>query len=246
MREAVALLHEHRVSQLPVVMPTTTELSSGSVGERGCSNAAMATRRCWPRGSSRSWSRHSPPSRPATRSREAVELLSGERPGAARGRARAARGHRHAHRPARGAGLMSDRDGSRRARCTPASSPTRLRLGDPGDPPDLDLRQGAPGRFLDDYDYSRSRQPDARALETRTGRPRGRARHRVLLGHGGRARADHRGLLGRRARRHPRRPVRRDLPARRQGTVALGASRTRWSTRPTSRRWRPRSATTRR
>ena len=40
---------------------------------------------------------------------------------------------------------------------------------------------------------------------------------------------------------HPRRPVRRHLPARRQGPHAAGGSSTRWSTRPTSTPSRPRS-----
>ena len=38
----------------------------------------------------------------------------------------------------------------------------------------------------------------------------------------------------------PTRPLRRDLPARRQGAGALGPASTRWSTRPTSTRSRPR------
>ena len=42
MRDAITLLHEHRVSQLPVVSaPTIRTRSSGSVGERGLLKAAM-------------------------------------------------------------------------------------------------------------------------------------------------------------------------------------------------------------
>jgi cystathionine beta-synthase len=41
-RDAVALLHEHRVSQLPVVSEHDADAIVGSVGERGLLKAALA------------------------------------------------------------------------------------------------------------------------------------------------------------------------------------------------------------
>ena len=79
-RDAVALLHEHRVSQLPVVSAHDPHAVVGSVGERGLlahaverPGAARAPR------SSTSWSRRSRRSPPTDPVREAVELLAGER-----------------------------------------------------------------------------------------------------------------------------------------------------------------------
>jgi cystathionine beta-synthase len=77
-RDAIALLHEHRVSQLPVVSATDDDSVVGSVGERGLLKRAMDTSQLM---SSDIVDVMEPPF-PAVSTtdpvREAVELLSGE------------------------------------------------------------------------------------------------------------------------------------------------------------------------
>ena len=79
-RDAVALLHEHRVSQLPVVS------AHDRAGHRRLDRRARAAaprgrgpRRCSARRSSTSWRRRSRPSPSTDDVRDAVELLAGER-----------------------------------------------------------------------------------------------------------------------------------------------------------------------
>ena len=52
-RDAIALLHEHRVSQLPVVCARTPARSSARSASAGCSGTRRTTRRCWTPRSSR-------------------------------------------------------------------------------------------------------------------------------------------------------------------------------------------------
>jgi cystathionine beta-synthase len=77
-RDAVALLHEHRVSQLPVVSETDPDTIVGSVGERGLLKAAMAD----PQIMSADIADLMEPPFPSVATtdpvREAVELLAGE------------------------------------------------------------------------------------------------------------------------------------------------------------------------
>ena len=70
-----------------------------------------------------------------------------------------------------------------------------LRLGHPGDPPDLDLRAArAVGEFVEDYDYSRAANPTRARARARARRARGRPRRpRSPRGMAADARADHRG-----------------------------------------------------
>ena len=124
-RDAVALLHEHRVSQLPVVSAHDPHTVVGSVSERGLLRHAMDD--------------------PALLAAEIIEVMEAPFPaiaaedgvraggGAARRQARGparehgrARGRdRHARRPARVAGEVTGRGASRRVWCTPASTPIR-------------------------------------------------------------------------------------------------------------------------
>ena len=128
--------------------------------------------------------------------REAVELLAGERPGAARHRGRPP-GRASSPAPTCwsrwSAGDASA--ASPPAPSTPASSPTR--------PTASSSRRSTrprptcsrrPGEFVEDYDYSRSANPTRAALERALGELEGGHGDRVLQRHGGRARADHRGL----------------------------------------------------
>ena len=79
-RDAVALLHEHRVSQLPVVSAHDPQAIVGSVGERGLlEHARRATRRCSTPRSSHVMEAPLPAVAAADPVREAVELLVGER-----------------------------------------------------------------------------------------------------------------------------------------------------------------------
>ena len=111
-----------------------------------------------------------------------------------------------------------------------------LRRRRAADPPGLDVRAEGRRRLRRGLRLLALGEPDARRAGAGDRGARGRLRVVLLLRHGGRARADHGGVLRRRSRRDPGRPVRRHLPARRQGAQALGPGRTRWSTRPTSTR----------
>ena len=155
--------------------------------------------------------------------REAVELLVGDQQALLVTRRRPRRRARHAHRPAGSIGVVSDAEPPRDAFATravhagPDPGPD-VRLGDPGDPPDVDLRPArGPGEFVEDYDYARSANPTRAALEQALGELEGGRAVDVRVRSRRRARADHRRLRGRIAHRAAGRPVRRHVPARRQG-----------------------------
>ena len=167
--------------------------------------------------------------------REAVELLTGEAPGADRLRARPAGRDRHPRRPARVAGLV-----------TPALRHPRRARG-PGARPGLRRRRparstrrrptcsSAPGEFVERLRLLALGEPDAHALETRARRARGRAaRTAFSSGMAGDARADHRGLHGR--RRTSSSPTTSTAAPTGSSTRCsrAGGWSTRWSTRPTS------------
>ena len=98
-RDAIALLHEHRVSQLPVVSSHDPHSVVGSIGERGLLRRAPTTRR--PERADRRRDGAAVPrgvdDRPRARGRRAAVRRG---PGAARDRRRAAGRHRHPRRPA--------------------------------------------------------------------------------------------------------------------------------------------------
>ena len=144
--------------------------------------------------------------------REAVELLVGDRQALLVTEHGRPSGHRHPRRPAGGAGPMSRRSASRStasasppASSTPGSSPTRTTARS-------SRRSTRPRPTCSAAAASSSRTTTTRARRTRRA-----ARSRRALGeleggyaaafssgHGRRARADHRGLLGRRPHRAAR------------------------------------------
>ena len=147
--------------------------------------------------------------------------------GAARHARRPRRGTRHAHGFAGSIGFVSEhRAAARRVRdprrARRADARPDVRLGDPGDPPDLDLRPARARRVRRRLRLRALGQPDAGRARAGARRARGRPGGRVLLRPGRRARADHRRVRGRLARRPAGRSVRRHLPAGRQGAEPLG------------------------
>ena len=235
-RDAIALLHEHRVSQLPVV--SAQRPVHGRRLDRRARPAAP--RRRGPGAARRGDRRRDGAAVPGRRRRsdpvrEAVELLVGDQQAllvTVDGRA-AGIVTRADLLEALARELRASRTRAVHAGLTPDPS---LRVGHPRDPPDLDLRAARARRVRRGLRLLALGQPDARGARDGARRARGRPRRRVLVGHGGRARGDHRRLRGGRARRAARRPLRRHLPARRQGAHALGPASTTWSTRPTSTR----------
>ena len=222
-RDAIALLHEHRVSQLPVVSGHDPDNIVGSVGERGLLKRAMDDPQLMSAGIVDVMEAPFPNVSTTDPVREAVELLSGDAPGADRERERPAGRDRHPRGPARVAGLdVSERRfATRVVHARPGPRPV-LRRRRPRHPPGVDLRPARAGRVRRRLRLLALGQPDPQRARAGAGRARGRARQRVRLRHGGDARADHhRGVL-RLARGAPGRPLRRDLPAGRQGAVALG------------------------
>ena len=105
--------------------------------------------------------------------------------------------------------------------------------------------QRKPGEFVEDYDYARSANPTRAALEAALGELEGG--HAVTFASG--LAAEHALItVACEPGSHvvlPGRPVRRHLPARRQGAEPLGTARTTSSTRPTSPRSSEPCATTR-
>ena len=130
-------------------------------------------------------------------------------------------GHRHAGRPARVAGPVTRLpDGARFAtRAVHAGLDPDPTYGSviPAIHQTSTFVQPAPGEFVEDYDYSRSANPTRAALEGALGELEGGHGDGVRERDGGRARADHRRLRRGRPRDPAARPLRRHLPARRQG-----------------------------
>ncbi len=115
-RDAVALLHEHRVSQLPVVSAHDPATIVGAIGERGLLKRAAED----PALLDAEIIEVMEPPFPAVSAkdpvREAVELLVGDQQALLVTLRRPRRGNRHAHRPARGARQVSERRATRRVR----------------------------------------------------------------------------------------------------------------------------------
>ena len=98
-----------------------------------------------------------------------------------------------------------------------------LRLGHPGDPPDLDLRAAGGRRVRRGLRLRALGEPDARARSRRrSASSRAATASRSPPGMAADPRADHRGLRGGRPHRAAERPLRRHLPARRQGARRWG------------------------
>jgi cystathionine beta-synthase len=211
-RDAVALLHEHRVSQLPVVSAHDPHTVVGSVSERGLLRHAMDD--------------------PALLSAEIVEVMEAPFPAVA-----AEDGVREAvelladrreallvNMDGRAAGIVTRADEAppRHPRCAcGARARSQLRLGHPADSPDLDLRAAEPGRVRRGLRLRALGQPHAHGAGERARRARGRPGVGVLERDGGHARAAHRPLQRGRSRDPAARPLRRHLPAGRQGARAI-------------------------
>ena len=174
-RDAVALLHEHRVSQLPVVSAHDAASIVGSIGERGLLKHAVDD----PSVLNADIVDVMEPPFPAVSSgdpvREAVELLVGDRQALM------------VTEQGRATGILTRADLLEAlARWTPAdfrhaSRPRRprprpgVRGGHPGHPPELDLRPAARGRVRRGLRLLARRQPDAPRAGERRRRARGRA-----------------------------------------------------------------------
>src|ERR1700745_206061 len=77
-KDAIGLLHEHRVSQLPVVSDTDPDTIVGSVGERGLLKRAIEDPQLMAAAISEVMEAPFPAVATSDPVREAVELLSGE------------------------------------------------------------------------------------------------------------------------------------------------------------------------
>ena len=218
-RDAVALFHEHRVSQLPVVSTHDRASIVGSVGERGLLKHAIGDAAVLDAEVADVMEPPFPAVAVDDSVREAVELLSGRARRADRHRARRARRHRHALGPARVARAMKFETRAVHAGLEPDPSYGGVV---PAIHQASTYVQSAPGEFVGDYDYSRAANPTRSALESALGTSRAGTASAFELRHGRDPRAADRALLGGRPRRHARRPVRRDLPARRQDPHPLG------------------------
>ena len=188
-RDAVALLHEHRVSQLPVVSGQDPHTVVGSVSERGLLRHAMDD----PALLGAEIVAVMEPPFPAVAAedgvREAVELLADKREALLvnmDGRAAASspaptcsspwRGDRRRslrRGPARtlAQGALRHPRGARRPRARPD-----LRLGDPADPPDLHLRAARARRVRRGLRLRALGQPDPRGARAGARGAGGRAR----------------------------------------------------------------------
>ena len=146
--------------------------------------------------------------------------------------------------PARAVAVESVRDRAaapQQGRLRDPRHPRRLRagrddrVGDPADLRDLDLQAGRRGRVAGRLRVQPLRQPDPHRPRGQHRRPRGGgARLRVRQRARGRGHPDPGAVPARGPRGHPRRRVRRDAPALRQGRAELGAGRTAPRRSPTS------------
>ncbi len=227
-RDAVSLLHEHRVSQLPVVSPHDPATVVGAISERGLLKQTAADPS---RLDAEIVEVMEPPFAAVSTEdpvREAVELLVGDQQALlvmdhgppARESSRGRTCWKHWLRERARAAARRVRDPGRPRR--PEAGPD-VRLGHPGHPPDEHVRAAAAGRVRRRLRLRALREPDARRARAGARRARRRTRGGVRLWSRRRARADHRRLRGRVPHRASRRPLRRHLPAGRQGARSLGA-----------------------
>ena len=185
-RDAVALLHEHRVSQLPVVSADDPATVVGAIGERGLLKHAAED----PALLDAEIVEVMEPPFPAVRAedpvREAVELLVGDQQALLVTRRRPRRGARHAHRSAGSTGLVSEPSERRDAFATRA-----VHAGLTPDPsfgsviPAIHqtstYAQRAPGRVRRGLRLRALGQPDPGGARAGARRARGRAGGRVRV-----------------------------------------------------------------
>ena len=244
--DAIALLHEHRVSQLPVVSgQRRARASSARSASAGCCGARSTTRRCCRREIVDVMEAPFPAVSVDDEVREADRAAQRRAPGAdghraTGGRSASSRAPTCSRRwPGERARRCPTTRGSPPARCTRGSTPDpHFRSVIPAIHQTSTFAQPAPGEYVEEYDYARTANPTRARARGRARHARGRPRDGVRLRPGRRARADHRGLLGRRPRRPPARPLRRDATGSSTRSSRAGAWSTRWSTRPTSTRSR--------
>ena len=165
-RDAVALLHEHRVSQLPVVSAQDPGAVVGSIGERGLLRHAAQD----PSVLDAEIADVMEPPFPAVAAsdpvREVVGLLVGEGQALMVTESGPRGGHRHPRRPARGAGHVRFATRAVHAGLTPDPSYGSVI---PAIHQTSTYVQPAPGQFVGDYDYARSANPTRAALEQALG-----------------------------------------------------------------------------
>ena len=169
-RDAVALLHEHRVSQLPVVSEQDPQQVIGAVGERGLLRHAARDSALL----DSTIAEVMEPPFPAVAAddpvREAVELLVEDQQALLVMRNGLAEGSGHPHGPARSAGLVSAPGsnghgfGTRAVHAGLDPDPTYRSVIPPIHQTST-YAQERPGGFVEDYDYARSANPTRSALE---------------------------------------------------------------------------------
>ena len=166
-RDAIALLHRHGVSQLPVVSQSDPTAVVGSIGERGLLKHAADD----PGIMGTAIVDVMEPPFPAVAAtdpvREAVELLSGDRQALLVTDGGRPAGHRDPRRPPGGARLVTEFA----TRVVHAGLTPDPAYGSvvPAIHQSSTYVQRAPGEFVEDYDYSRSANPTRRALEVALG-----------------------------------------------------------------------------
>ena len=167
-RDAITLLHEHRVSQLPVVSADDPYTVVGSVGERGLLKAAMQDPAVM--GAPISDVMETPFAGVATDRSGARGggAPDGRHPGADRVRARPPGGHRHPYRSLGVAGRMSYRFATKAVHAGLEPEPTYGGVVPPIHQASTYV-QKAVGDFVEDFDYSRSANPTRAALERAIG-----------------------------------------------------------------------------
>jgi cystathionine gamma-synthase len=168
-RDAVALLHEHRVSQLPVVSAHDPQTVVGSVSERGLLRHAMDDPALLSAEIVEVMEAPFPAVSDGDAVREAVELLADRREGAARDHGRPRGRDPDASGPARVAGPVSDRRiETRVVHAGLDPDPTYGSVIPPIHQTSTYV-QPSPGEFVEDYDYARSANPTRAALERAIG-----------------------------------------------------------------------------
>ena len=220
-RDAVALLHEHRVSQLPVVSAHDPQTVVGSVSERGLLRHAMDDPALLAAAIVEVMEAPFPAIAAEDGVREAVELLADRREALL------------VNMDGRAAGIVTRADllevagkvEGQAARHARGARRPRARLSFGSIIPPIHQTstyvQPAPGEFVEDYDYARSANPTRAALERALGELEGGHGSAFFERHGRHPRAAHRALLRRRPRDPPPGPLRRHLPPGGQGAGAL-------------------------
>ena len=175
-RDAVALLHEHRVSQLPVVSAHDPSAVVGAVGERGLLKHAAQDSALLEAEISQVMEPPFPAVSVEDPVREAVELLVGDQQALMVTRDGHPEGLVTRTDLLEALVSMSERRDAFATRAVHAglSPGSELRLGDPRDPPDLHLRAAPPRRVRRGLRLRALGQPDADGARAGARRARGR------------------------------------------------------------------------